>query len=72
MSMSVNRADDQEITKLRHDLREFMHILGTAMRILPQIRDDDVKFAEMIELLQRDRADAAERLERLFQMLAEK
>ncbi|MCA9025298.1 MAG: hypothetical protein KDA86_08820 [Planctomycetaceae bacterium] len=49
-----------------------MHILGTAMRILPQIRDDDVKFAEMIELLQRDRADAAERLERLFQMLAEK
>ncbi len=69
--MSANRADDAEITKLRHDLREFLHIVGTALRVLPKIREDDAKFAETLELLQRDRTQAAEQLERLFERIAE-
>ncbi len=69
--MSVNKAGDDELTKLRHDLREFLHIVGTAMRVLPKIRKDDTKFAETLELLERDRHQASEKLERLFQLVAE-
>lgn len=62
---------EEHLRTLRHDLRGFLHVLATSLPVLRAVRDDEARFSEVLELLERDRQKASSQIEQLFNLLNE-
>lgn len=59
--------EDQDLGQLVHDLRHCLHVIGLSSELLPNVRNDDRRFAEVCGWIDNERIKAGELLNQLVE-----
>lgn len=57
---------NDDLHQLVHDIRHCLHVIGMGMTLLPEVRNDDQKFAELCGTIDHERQQAAKLVDQLF------
>lgn len=58
MSEPEKQRHDEQLRQLGHDVRHCLHVIGMGMEILKTVREDDDRFVEICELIDKERKTA--------------
>ncbi len=62
MTVDGEQQHDEQLHQLVHDVRHCLNVVSMGTEILKDVREDDVRFAEVCESMEKERRKAAKLL----------